>query len=55
MAEPVVINAFITSIDCPHCTHPLQGFVNDPRGGTFTCDGCSEQFEVPEDATIDFG
>lgn len=55
MSEPVVIVAIISYIDCPHCSTPAMGFVNDPRGGTFKCDGCGKDFEVPLDAKIDFG
>ena len=51
----IKIMAFITAIDCPRCEHPNMGFVNDPRGGTFECDGCNETYSVPEDATVDFG
>jgi len=53
--DSVVITAFITNIDCPHCTLPNNGFVNDPRGGDFECTGCHQKFHVPEDAEIDFG
>jgi len=55
MSEPVVIVAHITYIDCPHCSHPAMGFVNDPRGGTFKCEHCEKDFQVPLDAPIDFG
>ncbi|WP_181121614.1 hypothetical protein [Stutzerimonas stutzeri] len=53
--QNVTITAFITGIDCPRCSHPNTGFINDPRGGTFECSGCNEPFTVPEDAAIDFG
>jgi hypothetical protein len=51
----VKIVAVITYIECPHCSVPQMGFINDPRGGSFDCDGCGKAFEVPEDAEIDFG
>lgn len=55
MSEPVVIVAYVSYIDCPKCSHPAMGFLNDPRGGKYKCEGCGEDFEVPEDAKIDFG
>lgn len=53
--EAIVINAYITAINCPHCTYPTSNYVNDPRGGEFNCEGCHQSFKVPEDAKIDFG
>ncbi len=55
MCEPVKIVAHITYIECPHCSVPQMGFINDPRGGSFKCESCNQDFEVPEDAEIDFG
>lgn len=55
MSEPIIIVAHITQLNCPHCSYELSGFVNDPRGGTFNCDSCKLDFEVPENAEIDFG
>lgn len=55
MSEPVVIVAHISYIDCPYCSVPVMGFVNDPRGGKFKCDSCDQSFEVPLDAKVDFG
>lgn len=55
MSEPVKIHAYINHIDCPHCEAPQLGFLNDPRGGTFNCESCGQDFEVPEDAPVDFG
>lgn len=49
MSEPVVIVAHISYIDCPICSVPVMGFVNDPSGGTFKCDSCEQNFEVPLD------
>ncbi|MDH4602295.1 MULTISPECIES: hypothetical protein [Pseudomonas syringae group] len=52
--KPVIV-AFITSIECPICEVEQIGFVNDPRGGNFTCNDCGKPFHVPVDATVDFG
>lgn len=54
LKQPVII-AYITSIDCPACEVPQQGFINDPRGGDFKCESCGASFHVPTDATVDFG
>lgn len=51
---PVIV-AHITYIECPHCDTPQQGFINDPRGGKYTCDDCQQDYQVPENAEIDFG
>jgi len=55
MSEPVIIRAYVTHIDCPHCSNPAMGFLNDPRGGTYKCEVCGQDFEVPANAEIDFG
>lgn len=55
MSEPIVIVAYVSYIECPHCSAPAMGFLNDPRGGTYKCDSCGEDFHVPLEAKIDFG
>jgi hypothetical protein len=53
--KKLVIVAHITHIDCPICESPQEGFVNEPRGGNFTCTECKKPFLVPTAAEIDFG
>lgn len=53
MPEPIVIRASVNHIECPHCSYELMGFLNDPRGGTFKCDECGKEFDVPDDAVVD--
>jgi transposase-like protein len=55
MNQPVNIIASISYIECPHCGVPQFGFVNDPRGGNFTCNDCNLKFDVPEDTPVDQG
>ena len=55
MCELVKIVAHITYIECPHCSVPQMGFINDPRGGSFKCEDCGQEYAVPEDSEIDFG
>lgn len=53
--KPLKIHVNVTHIDCPHCSAPQTGFVNDPRGCEFVCDECTESFSVPDDAEVDLG
>ena len=46
------IRATMISLDCPCCGCQQEGFLNDPRGGKFTCDDCGKEYCVDEDATV---
>ncbi|MFA4834480.1 MAG: hypothetical protein WC749_00210 [Dehalococcoidia bacterium] len=53
--KEIVIVAYVTSVDCPHCSATQMGFVNDPRGGTYDCDECNTSYQIPKDARVDLG
>lgn len=55
MCSAVTIVASVAFIECPECSEPKNNFLNDPRGGTFECDGCGHFFYVPEDTPVDLG
>lgn len=44
----------VTSVKCTVCGSAQDGFLNDPRGGTFDCDSCGGAFHVAADAPISF-
>lgn len=44
----------VTSVMCTVCGSAQDGFLNDPRGGTFDCDSCGGAFHVAADASISF-
>lgn len=42
------------SITCPHCSNRQEGWLSDPRGGTYECDHCRLSYRVPPDIRIEF-
>jgi hypothetical protein len=41
------------SLKCPNCHEELDGFMADPRGSTFDCEYCLEDFFVDDQADIE--
>lgn len=55
MKEVTSLGTTEVTLDCPHCGHKEEGFIVDPRGGTFQCDSCRGTYKVHEDADIEWG
>lgn len=53
MATAIKIFASAKSVTCPHCDSPQDGFMSDPRGGTYICDDCNEQYFVAVDSIVE--
>ena len=51
--ESQKIAALEVRVECPHCTELQEGFVGDPRGGSFTCDSCGEPYTVAHEALFE--
>lgn len=39
-------------VDCQECATSHNGFVSDPSGTSFNCDGCGNKIIIPSDVTI---
>lgn len=46
------ISTAMLIVECPKCGENTEGFIGDPRGHQFECDGCGETVSVTEDATV---
>lgn len=40
-------------VRCPHCEEIQDGFIGDPRGGTFECDSCEKEYTIHKEADIE--
>ena len=52
IVDVLTVSSSDVLVECPHCGNDNEGFVNDPRGGTFECDSCGESFSINEGAKI---
>ena len=46
------IRATKATFDCPHCGAEVEGWMQDPRGRTDSCDSCKQPYIVAADATV---
>ncbi len=55
-AEKLVTDVYVRPeyVLCPHCSERIEGWMQDPRGSTDTCDSCKKPFRVSPDASIKF-
>lgn len=49
------IKVSVVSVNCTACGSDQDGFLNDPRDGTFDCESCGAKFHVGPDSLISFG
>lgn len=52
--DRLVISSSAIALSCPCCGAEQEGFVTDPRGGTFECDDCGRKYYVPFEPVIKF-
>ncbi|MFJ5434046.1 hypothetical protein ACIPSR_10795 [Pectobacterium sp. CHL-2024] len=41
-------------VNCPLCGERQDGFVGNPVGASFKCDGCGETYSIYKDANMAF-
>ena len=46
------VRATMVTVECPYCDCLNEGFLDDPRGGEYDCEGCGEHFKVSIKAKV---